>query len=128
MNRRRSWAVGLAVLGWAAAAHGADVAVLAKPHDPYGAPRPAQGQNHVPLRSTIYVELGLNEKGSTDAVLPESVGVELEPPGGPPVAVIRDGRFADGSAGKRIPGKDPQIGLTLAVYVDPARPLRPATT
>src|SRR5947209_8441759 len=89
----------------AAAAAGADeVKLLARPADPYGAPRPGSGQKHVPLRTTFYVELGMAEKGSTDTVLDETVGIELEPEGGPAVALLRPGRrFADGYAGRFLP-------------------------
>ncbi len=107
----------------AAASAAADVKLLTKPYDPYGTPRPAPGQEHVPLRTTFYVELGAGEKG-TDEVLPESVAVELEPDGEAAVALLRPGkRFAGGSAGRFLSGPD----RTLAVYIDPARPLRPST-
>lgn len=111
----------------AAAARGEEIQVLKKPADPYGAPRPAAGQEHFPLRGTVYLELGLG-KGSTDAVLPESVAIELEPEGGPAVMLLRPGRqFAEGFWGRFIPGKQDDAGPVLSVYVDPAKPLRPGT-
>src|SRR5947209_8739189 len=118
----------LLALGGVTASPAAEVRLIARPHDPYGAPRPAPKQENVPLQSTFYVELGLSEKGSTDAVLPESVAIELEPDDGPAVALLRPNRqFADGCTGKFLPGKDEQNRATLAVYVDPTRKLRPAT-
>jgi hypothetical protein len=118
----------LFALGYAAATPAAEVKLIAKPHDPYGAPRPAPNQEHVPLQSSVYVELGLSEKGSSDVVLPESVAIELEPEGGPAISILRPNRqFADGYAGKFLHGKDEQKRATLAVYVDPTRKLRPAT-
>src|SRR5437016_13645205 len=118
----------LALFGPLALAPAAEVKLVARPHDPYGAPRPAPNQEHVPLQSSFYVELGLNEKGSTDTVLPESVGIELEPDGGPAFALLRPNRqFADGYSGKFLPGKDEQKRATLAVYVDSTGKLRPAT-
>jgi hypothetical protein len=115
----------LLVLALAANAQGADVQLLKRPHDPYGAPRPAPGQQHVPLRTTLYFELGVGAKGGPDPVLPESVTIELQPDGDPAVSVLKpDKQFAGGYSGRFLPDK----GLKLAVYVDPAKPLRPATT
>jgi hypothetical protein len=116
--------------GCAAAARAAEVKLLKKPYDPYGYPRPAIGQEHVPLQVSVYVELGAGEKGSTDVVLPESVTIELQPEGGEAVAVLRPNKqFADGYAGKFLPGKSQDKGASLGVYADPApaRKLRPAT-
>jgi len=117
----------LLVVALAASAQGADVQVHKRPHDPYGAPRPAPGQVHVPLRTTLYVELGVGGKGGTDPVLPESVTIELQADGGPPVAVLKAGRqFADGYTGRFIPVNRSNAAPALAVYVDPANPLRAA--
>src|SRR5262245_56899648 len=118
----------VAVIGLTcAAAGGADVKLLQKPADPYGSPRPAAGQDHVPLRTTFYVELAPGDAKAADDVLPESVGVELEPEGGPAFPLLRPGRqFAEGCAGRFIPGKEDKAGPTLGVYIDPARHLPPA--
>src|SRR5262249_29407924 len=128
---QKTWARGLpavaVVLACAAVAAGAEIKLVTKPADPYGSPRPAAGQGHVPLRTTFYVELALGEKAA-DAVLPEPVAIELEPEGGAAFAILRPGRqFATGYTGKFIPGKDDKAGPTLGVYVDPDRPLHPAT-
>jgi hypothetical protein len=129
----RTWPRGplacvLALWCASAGARAAEVKLLTKPHDPYGAPRPANGQEHVPLQTSFYVELGLGDKGSTDLVLSESVAIELQPEGGAAFAVLRPNRqFADGYTGQFLPGKDRQTGATLAVYVDSAHKLRPAT-
>lgn len=118
----------LLVVALAASAQDADVQLLKRPHDPYGAPRPAPGREHVPLRTTLYVELGLGAKGNTDPVLPESVTIDLQPDGGPAVAVLKSGRqFADGYTGRFLPVSRPNASPMLAVYVDPANPLRAAT-
>lgn len=120
------WIACAGVLAAAVAASGAEVKLLRRPHDPYGTPRPAPGQTDVPLRSTLYVELGI---GGKDAVAADSVTIELEPAGDPAVAVLRsNGRFAGGFAGRFLPGPGPDGGSALGVYVDPATPLRPATT
>jgi hypothetical protein len=112
----------------ASSARGADVQVLRQPHDPYGAPRPAPGQEHVPLRTTLYIELGVAEKGSTDPVLPESVAIELQPDGGSYYPVLSAGRrFADGATGRFLPVSRPNAGPVLAAYLELANPLRAAT-
>jgi hypothetical protein len=112
----------------AGTASAAEVKLLARAPDPYGAPRPAPGQEHVPLRTTFYVELVTGGPGADDAVLPESVAIELEPEGGAAFAVLRPGReFPAGADGRFFPGRDDREGATLAVYVDPGRPLLPAT-
>jgi Glycosyl hydrolases family 39 len=127
----RKHAASFSWVAWAClagAASGAEVKLLTKPHDPYGVPRPAPGQQHVPLRTSFYVELGPAEKNADDPVLPESVAVELQPEGAEPLPLLRPGRqFAAGYTGKFLPGKNQQTGPTLAVYVDGEQPLRPAT-
>src|SRR5437764_11924950 len=103
---RRMCTAGLLLVGLAAPTGAAEAKLLTRPPDPYGSPRPAPGQEHVPLRTSFYVELGLSEKGAKDAVDAESVAVEVEPDGGPPVALLRTGRrFADGADGRFLPGK-----------------------
>ncbi|MCR4415903.1 MAG: hypothetical protein NUV77_26105 [Thermoguttaceae bacterium] len=123
------WFLGAALcLGAGNAVLGGELRLLAKPHDPYGSPRPARGQENVPLLTTFYVELGVDQGGGSDAVLPESVGIELEPEGQPALAVLRPGRqAADGYRASFMPGKDPKRGASLIVYVDSRRRLLPST-
>jgi hypothetical protein len=107
---------------------GGEVNLLSKPHDPYGVPRPGPGQEHVPLRTSFYLELGLSEAGSADAVLAESVSIELEPEGAAPFAILKpNGQFATGYTGRLLPGKGLRGSGTLIVYVEAERQLRPAT-
>jgi hypothetical protein len=106
---------------------GAEVKLLSKPHDPYGSPRPAPAQQHVPLQTTFYVELAAG-RGSPDVVLPESVAIELTPDEGESLVLLRPGcRFGPGYSGKFLPGKEDADGNTLAVYVDGSERLRPST-
>ena len=112
-----------------AGARADEVKVIQRAADPFGAPRPEPNQKHVPLRTTIYVELGMGEKDSKDAVLPESVAIEIQPAGGKPVAVLnKNRRFAEGFSGRFLPGRGGTAKSTLAVYVEPEQPLHPETT
>ncbi len=126
---RLQWFLGAALcLAAGYAVLGAELRLLAKPHDPYGSPRPARGQAHVPLLTTFYVELGVDQGNSSDAVLPDSVGIELEPEGQAAFAVLRPGRrAAEGYRASFLPGKDPKRGTSLIVYVDSQRRLLPST-
>ena len=105
-----------------------EIKLLRRAADPYGAPWPAPGQKHVPLRTTFYFELGMSESDSQDAVLPESVVIELTPDGGKAFTVLGKGRmFADGFRGRFLPSKANGKGRAIAVYVEPKQPLRPDT-
>jgi hypothetical protein len=105
-------------------AAGADIKLVRKAYDPYGVPRPAPGQQQVPLRTTFYVELGFADKKATDEVLADSITMELEAGSdGARQPLLSGGRFAAGYAGKFI-----HHGSALGVYVDGQQPLRPATT
>src|SRR5262245_35371756 len=116
-----------AVIGTEARAD--ELQLLTRHHDPFGAPRPAPGQKHVPLRTTIYVELGMSDPASKDVVLPESVAIELEPEGGKPIVALRaDRKFTDGFNGRFLSGKLNANRPLLAIYIEPERPLRPETT
>src|SRR5262245_5894419 len=68
---------------------GAEIKLVTKAHDPYGVPRPAPNQQHVPLRTTFYVELGFADKNAKDNVLPESVGIDLQAEGSEPIALLK---------------------------------------
>ena len=96
--------------------------------DPHGSPRPARDAIDVPLKTSIYVELGTTAQTKTGDTVPESVSVTLQEQGGDPIELLRPGRhFADGVSGWLRPKQDLQGAKSLAVYVEPARPLKPAT-
>src|SRR5262245_33689005 len=85
------------LLSLSAPAVPAEVKLISRNHDPYGCPRPARGQQHVPLRGTFYVELGPGEGGAADPVLPESVAITLQPEGGEAFAILKaDRQFQPG--------------------------------
>jgi hypothetical protein len=114
----------LALLASATAA--ADLQLLRAAPDPYGYPRPAPGAKNVPPGTSLYFEIGFQDKDSEDAVVPASVAVRMRPQGGPDVELLRTSqRFADGCSGKFFPGAK---GKALAVYIDRQLELAPATT
>lgn len=123
VSRWFSSAVLLASLG--AAALASEIEVLSRPHDPYGSPRPAPGQQHVPLRTTFYVELGVGN--ARDAIAPESIDVELQPDGRPAFALLRSGRAAERSQTRWLPATHPKGGAAIAVYIDSEQALLPST-
>lgn len=69
----------------------AEVKLFRQNQGPYQVPRPAPGQKHVPLTTSLYFELGMFD-GPGDVVLPDSVSVELQPDGGVALSLMRSGR------------------------------------
>ena len=60
---------------------------------------------------------------------PESVAVRIQAQGGEAVELLRPGRrFVEPGSGWLKTKTDLAGGKTLAVYIEPARPLKPATT
>ncbi len=97
--------------------------------DPYGVPRPSPGEDHVPVATSFYVELGLEDGADDDAIDPDSVSLALHREQGQPIAVLQAGQqFAQGFSGRLFPGKRGRAGEeTLAVYVEADVPLNPST-
>ncbi len=95
--------------------------------DPYGYPRPAPGAVDVPVGTSLFFELGFDDKQTNDAVLEDSVAVRIEAEGVSPIELLRPRRrFADGYHGKFT--ADKRRGSALAVYIDGGVGLRPSTT
>lgn len=112
---------------FASTAGGQQVKLITRGHDPYGCPRPGAGQQHVPLRTSFYLELGLDKPAAGDLLLPESVTITLAPAGGTPVEILKPGqRFAAGFSGWIKPHRN-RDNPCLAVYATGEQPLRPAT-
>lgn len=138
MVRAASLLIGL-VLAWPADA--ADqLSLMRRPSDPYGCPRPGPGDEHVPVRTSFYVEIGVPKAGREnggppdgseelpDRVLPESVTLELAPAGGESLQLLRrNGEFAPGYRGRFFPGKQDAKHSVLAVYIEGDHALHPAT-
>ena len=97
--------------------------------DPHGSPRPARNVRDVPVCTSIYFELELPQGAKGGDVSPESVSVSLQPEGGAVTDLLaRGGHFAAGCSGWLRPKADLQGKKSLAIYIEPAGPLKPATT
>src|SRR4051794_39782068 len=72
----------LFVLALGSVAAGPPVKLVERAADPHGSPRPARDAKDVPLRTSLYLELGLPPEAKVGGVDPESVGVTLQPEGG----------------------------------------------
>src|SRR4051812_24799048 len=126
---RRTWGyAALFVLALGSVAAGPPVKLVERAADPHGSPRPARDAKDVPLRTSLYLELGLPPEAKAGEVDPESVGVTLQPEGGDPVELLRPGRrFAEGASGWLRPKQDLSGAKSLAVYIEPGGPLGPRT-
>ena len=120
----------LLALALAASVRAEPIRLLTQEHDPYGFPRPAPGQENVPLRTSFFFELGFDRPDSPDRVVADSVAVTLQPQGGEAVDVLKaGGRFAPGYSGRLFPAAVGFKGQpTLAVYIASETPLKPSTT
>jgi len=126
MIRHLAWP--LIVLGLTVSAHGQQIKLLKQAHDPYGIPRPGADQKNVPLRTSFYIELGLDKAEKADFVPSESVSIRLQRAGGEAFDVLIPGRqFGPGYSGRFIPRNDPQGGQAVGVYATSDVPLEPST-
>ena len=70
-----------------------NVKLVERPPDPHGSPRPARDARDVPIKTSIYLELGIPAQAKAGDVSPESVSVGLREQGGEAVDLLRPGRF-----------------------------------
>ena len=116
----------LLALGVTGAAEPPAKLVVREP-DPHGSPRPFRDARDVPPRTSLYFELAMPPEAAAD-VDPEAVAVTLRPAGGAAVELLRPGRrFVAGGSGWLRPKHDLSGQKSLAVYIEPGRPLTPAT-
>jgi len=127
-----SVALVLLVLGplGATGSPGQQVQLVERAPDPHGSPRPARDARDVPLRTSLYFELEASAKaGKAQHVNPDSVAVRIQAQGGEAVELLRpDRRFVEPGSGWLKTKTDLAGGRTLAVYIEPGRSLKPATT
>lgn len=135
-HRRLLVAAAIAGLVTHGEARGADggLALVRRPADPYGCPRPGAGETNVPQKTSFYLEIGAAGKSDgrpgakADAVDPDSVEISLARGGEAPVRILETGQsFASGFSGRLFAGKAGNAGPTLAVYIEPESPLAPET-
>src|SRR5690242_13346761 len=107
---------------------GQEVRLVERAPDPHGSPRPVRDARDVPPRTSLYLELGLPPGSKAGAVDPETVSITLQPEGGAAIALLREGRrFAAGTSGWLRPKHDLSGAESLAIYIEPGGPLKPAT-
>jgi hypothetical protein len=112
----------------ASPSRGQPVKLVERPPDPHGSPRPARDARDVPLRTSLYFELGLPPAAKVRDVNPDIVAVHLQPKGGDAIELLRPGQhFVEGGSGWLRPKSDLSGVKSLAVYIEPAGPLMPAT-
>lgn len=114
-----------------AAPHRADArAELARsPGDPFGYPRPANGQTDVPVRTSIYLELKSTDP--SDPLLTESIGVTLAATRGKDRRrLITNGRPTAATSGTKLwsGGNWREHTDTVSAYIEPDTTLLPDTT
>src|SRR5689334_10677405 len=104
------------------------VKLVERPPDPHGSPRPFRDAKDVPVRTSLYLELAAPPGAKATEANPESVSVSLRPDGGEALELLGPGRrFAAGASGWLKPRTDLSGARSLAVYIEPPGPLRPAT-
>jgi hypothetical protein len=120
--------------GAPAAGQPVTVKLIERAPDPHGTPRPARGARDVPLLTSLYFELGVTPETTGDEVRADSVTVRLEPEGGEPIAILEPGQQLAPRCTGWLRPRQVQQGAAmrtvshLAVYLEPAEPLKPATT
>ena len=102
--------------------------LVERPPDPHGSPRPFREAKDVPVRTSLYLELAAPPGAKASEANPDSVSVSLRPDEGAAVELLGPGRrFAAGALGWLKPKSDLSGARSLAVYIEPPGPLRPAT-
>ncbi len=92
--------------------------------DPHGSPRPFRDARDVPVRTSLYVELA----APAAEVDPDSVSISLRPDGGDALELLGPGRrFAAGASGWLRTKNNLSGARSLAVYIEPPGPHKPAT-
>jgi len=109
--------------------HGQQVRLVERAPDPHGSPRPARDARDVPLRTSLYFEMRPSPDAKVQEVSPDSVAVRLQSEAGDVVELLRPGgRFAEGGSGWLRTTQDLSGARSLAVYLEPGGPLKPATS
>ncbi len=108
----------------------AAVQLVRRKAEPYGIPRPGPEEKNVPLRTSFYIELQLGPGAAADdRLLAESVAVRLSDPDGRSRALLGPGcKLAADCRGELFFRAEGEGRITLCIYLDPEKPLRPGTT
>lgn len=105
-----------------------EIELLHSAPEPYGYPRPAPGQQNVPLRTSFYLELRSSDP--KDPILTDSLSLTLEPTSGTSTSLLEPGRgFISPCRGEIFSRHNWRAqGETLSAYLDPGKALSPLTT
>lgn len=95
--------------------------------DPHGAPRPARGAIHVPLKTSLYFELMVPKNAGTDRVDPSTLAVELQNSRATVTLLSPGEHFASGVTGWIKPRQDLSGMRSTAVYLETSATLEPET-
>ena len=113
VGRSLAWAALVACL--ASTAQAQQIRLLHEKSDPYGCPRPASGEVHVPVGTSFFTE-----KETTDRMLSDSLTVRIGPRDDAQFDLLMPGdRFADGCSGRILPG--PKGKPSLIIQIDGLR-------
>ena len=135
LRRPLAWLVLLCVLAAPALAQSVTppkiqpVKMPRKELDPYGYPRPEPGQHNVPLRTSLYLELAMGKDNAKDEVLKDTVTITMQAANRETHQILKRGvQFTPGFSGWIKPRDNMGEGKTLAIYIEPQKPLDPQTT
>ncbi len=93
--------------------------------NPHGSPRPFRDAKNVPIRSSLYVELTAAAGNKID---PSSVTLTLRADGSETIKLLEPGpRFVAGSSGWLREKGELSGDRSLALYLEPNRPMKPQT-
>ncbi len=106
-------------------AAGAELRLVRRPADPYGSPRPGNGEEHVPVATSLFMQVQV-AGDAEDAVLQQSLNLSLHGEGLSPVPLIRDGQMVAGASGW-IRSGEANGPAQLQVYVELPQALQPLT-
>lgn len=104
------------------------VKLLRKAADPFGFPRPQPGAAGVPLKTSLYFELGMEKPKPGDAISTASLEVMLQRSTAEGRRLLRGGRFVKGVKGWIRPAPQMMGAPTLGIYIEPPLTLDPLST
>ena len=105
------------------------VTLLENPMDPFGYPRPPHGAKGVPVRTSLYFEMGVEQPKPNDRISTPTLSVTLQAAGRKPVQVLSPGgRFERGFNGTIKEFLSDKGKPTVGVYIEPVEAMEPLTT
>lgn len=112
-------------LGGIRPAAGAELRLVRRPADPYGSPRPANDELHVPLATSLFLQVEV-VGDAHDVVLQQSLNLSLHSDLSSPVPLVSDGEIVAGARGWIRMG-EARGKSQMDLYVEPPQALQPLT-